>query len=364
MIILCLPTYLIRFKILGIPFTLLEVLILGIFILFLFIYRLNFSLGSYKYVVCSFLVIGLIGAIVSVNNQAALGILKAYIIEPILFYIVLINVKPKYNKILWSLGFSAAFIALVGLIQYITGYGIPAPWNIRGEEFRITSVYEYPNAIGLFLAPIIVLFLGNILIFKNKIFYSVALVALLLSAIFFAKTEGAYLAIIASFIFLGLFTKWKKYFIAAFILGIIILMVVPSFRDVITLQDTSGDVRLALWQGTWNLLSDRPLFGAGLAGFPDLYPLYKLDKHVEILQYAHNIFLDFWVQLGILGLLWLIWAMFTFFAQSLKRKTKISIVAMSAMAAILVYGLVDVPYFKNDLSILFWLILGLSRLEK
>ena len=34
--------------------------------------------------------------------------------------------------------------------------------------------------------------------------------------------------------------------------------------------------------------------------------------------------------------------------------------AMASMAALLVHGLVDVPYFKNDLALLFWIIYALG----
>jgi hypothetical protein len=37
---------------------------------------------------------------------------------------------------------------------------------------------------------------------------------------------------------------------------------------------------------------------------------------------------------------------------------------MAAMVAIIIYGLVDVPYFKNDLSVLFWTILGLAEINR
>jgi len=33
------------------------------------------------------------------------------------------------------------------------------------------------------------------------------------------------------------------------------------------------------------------------------------------------------------------------------------------MIVLLVHGLVDTPYFKNDLSVLFWLIIGLGIAE-
>jgi len=35
----------------------------------------------------------------------------------------------------------------------------------------------------------------------------------------------------------------------------------------------------------------------------------------------------------------------------------------AAMIVLLVHGLVDTPYFKNDLSVLFWLIIGLGIAE-
>ena len=47
-----------------------------------------------------------------------------------------------------------------------------------------------------------------------------------------------------------------------------------------------------------------------------------------------------------------------------KRQTtvidcKLSTVLMASMIALLVHGLVDVPYFKNDLAVLFWLLIGM-----
>ena len=361
LIIFGLPAYLIRFKIFGIPFTGLEILILLMFLLFVIKTRGKFSLGSYKYIIYSFIIVSFIACIMSVDNLAALGLLKAYLLEPVLFFIVLINVQPKFSKVLWALGLSALFVSAIGIIQYLSGYGIPAPWNIRGPEFRITSVYEYPNAVGLYLTPIIVLFLGNIVVGKRRIYPSLLIIAVSLFAVFAAQTQGAYLAILAGLFFLGLFTKWRKIFFGGLMVGIIIILVVPSIKEIVTFQDTSGDVRVALWQGTWNLIKDRPLVGAGLASFPAVYPQYKLAKHVESLLYPHNIFLDFWVELGLCGLLWLLWVLVKFFKNNFSAKKPKNIVLMAAMIAILVYGLVDVTYFKNDLSVLFWLILGLAE---
>ena len=364
LILLLLPTYLIRFTILNIPFTLLEIFILILFLLFLIKFKTKFSLGSAKYIIFSFIIISIISCITSADIIRAIGLWKAYVIEPIMFFIIIINVKPSFHKILTSLGLSAIFISLIGVVQYSTGYGIPAPWNIIGGEYRITSVFEYPNAVGLYLAPIMALFFGNIIKIKRNIYFSLVVLLLSLSAVLWSQTQGAWLAVIVSFIFLGFFTKYRKFFIASLVIGMIILFAIPGFRTMIMLQDTSGDVRLTLWHGTINLLTHRPFFGAGLGSFPEIYEQYKMAKHTELLLYAHNIFLDFWVQFGILGLIWLIWLLIKFFYQNFKNLTPTTISIMAAMVAILIYGLVDVPYFKNDLSVLFWTILGLAEIHK
>jgi hypothetical protein len=42
------------------------------------------------------------------------------------------------------------------------------------------------------------------------------------------------------------------------------------------------------------------------------------------------------------------------------KKYRHHLVLMTGMVAMLVYGLVDVPYFKNDLSVVFWILLALN----
>ncbi|MFH0818413.1 MAG: O-antigen ligase family protein [Patescibacteria group bacterium] len=361
-ILLCLPVYLIRFSIFQIPFTFLEVLILLLFIIFLIHFKAKFSLGSYKYIILSFILISLFASINAVDQIKAFGLFKAYIIEPILFFIVLINVRPNFSKVIKSLGMGALFVSLIGLIQYIFGYGIPSPWNIRGAEFRITSVFEYPNAVGLYLTPIIILFLGNIILLKKDKYFSLSVIIFSVFSIAVAATQGAVVAVLMALFFLGFFTKYKKYFISLFIVCIVISLIVPGIREIILFKDTSGDVRLALWQGTVNLIKDRPLIGAGLASFPEIYAEYKLDKHVELLLYPHNIFLNFWVEFGLLGLIWLFWVLINFFKTCFKYYKPITITLCATMIGILIYGLVDVPYFKNDLATIFWTILGLMEI--
>jgi O-antigen ligase len=87
----------------------------------------------------------------------------------------------------------------------------------------------------------------------------------------------------------------------------------------------------------------------------------------EVYMYPHNIILNFWSELGILGVLLFCWIIAKFLWQSSRffltekgsAERFIALGLMTSMVALVVHGLVDVPYFKNDLSALFWISIAL-----
>jgi hypothetical protein len=105
-IIFCLPSYLIRFQFWGLPMTVLEVMILMVFLVWIFKNKIiqeykntkirkdtknNKGLLFLYYFIFIFLLAATVAVFVSPNLRAAAGIWKAYFIEPILFLIVLVN---------------------------------------------------------------------------------------------------------------------------------------------------------------------------------------------------------------------------------------------------------------------------------
>ena len=115
------------------------------------------------------------------------------------------------------------------------------------------------------------------------------------------------------------------------------------------------------------MLKDNWLFGAGLAGYQKKIVPYHQAKYIEIFLYPHNIFLNFWSELGLFGLLTFLLLLLKSFKEVKKKLiVKNNFLALSCLLALLIiifHGLVDVPYFKNDLSLLFWLIIGLINLK-
>ncbi len=352
-----LPAYQIRFSILGIPTTALEIILLLFLLLALFKldhegFRKIRSLKWLNVAVGGFVLAGIISTMVSPEQIKALGELKAFIIEPVLFFYAVISLfKPKDLttplKFLFS---SASLISLFGIIQYFTYIHLPLRfWGTGSEVERITSFFDYPNALALYLAPLLGLFLtlkvyGTEIIKKQWLFWIG--IALMTIALLLTFSRGAWLALV---IVLGLVlirhfgakkTVWPM-------LGIILILLgfAPvRERLLLGLSDSSSLVHSQLWTIGIHQIWSHPVFGNGLHGFSALN-----------VSYPHNIFLNFWLEMGLLGLVSFCAILLLTF-----RQKKLAVTVF--LTILILHGLVDVPYFKNDLSVLFWFIIAMTYL--
>ncbi|MEK7211518.1 MAG: O-antigen ligase family protein, partial [Patescibacteria group bacterium] len=478
-----LPSYLIRFKIpLGTPFvkgevllptTMLEVMFWILF--FIWITRMGLPTGQAGsrpanntnigvisappwrglvksrmfFPIVLFFASSIIAIFVSPNWWQSLGIWRAYFLEPMLFFAMLLtlghSVSEKSlppsgadslwererstwghrvsNTIVWPLAISVFYVSIIAIAQRFFGWPIPYPWQ---SELRVTSIFEYPNAVGLFIAPILMLILGFLIsrifatacpvgrpacpvgrdctdtvtpprpplvrggnetirvirgpvggalvksraLFDVKTFFLIVTFFLGILAIILAKSDGAIVGLAAGLAVLGIIYNRKTRLAAAILLIAIaiVILAVPSVNQLVgekfLLGDWSGYVRQTIWGETWQMLKDNPLLGAGLAGYQTVFAPYHQAKGIEIFMYPHNIFFNFWSELGMLGLLGFIWMIVEWFKKTISNfqfpiSRPFTIAVLSSMIVILVHGLVDVPYFKNDLAFLFWIIFAM-----
>lgn len=371
-----LPVYQMRAEVFGIPVTVLEISLL-LFVLFVggtFIVRKEKPRwGEAQLLVVLFLATATAGVLISPNTQEALGIWKAYFLEPIAFFLVLVNIirHSRDIRLLYlGLGIGVVVIGLVSFWQAIDLLPAALPY---AEEVppRLSSVFSFPNAVALLTVPVTLLFMpfflshlaarrASVFIYGGVFF---GLFALLLSV-----SEAGFLGFFAGVIALLLLERRWRFLLAMLIIVAAVVLGVPSVRHEVsalaTFSDTSTDVRLRVWEGSVRLLVHNPITGAGLAGFPDAYDRYRDAAHVELLLYPHSFVLNFWSELGLAGLLTVLALLVQFFRRVGRRMSghlepyRMGILA--AMVGLLVHGFFDVPYFKNDLALLFWTLLALA----
>lgn len=387
LVLFLLPAYQLRYMFFGVPVTLLEVLL----VLLLLVWGVRAFLQRnvliedlraipWKFPTLLLCIASIIAVVVAADTQSALGYLKAYILEPILFFVLLwstFRTEQDLRRVYFAFGAMVLVIGAVSLLQYAGIIASPLPWSIETPK-RVTSIFEFPNAVGLFVGPILGLFLAFIGSRLASVRWGVfvwLVLGLGFASLVAANSRGAMLAVAAGIVVL-LYARWRRRMLLTTLLGVLALCVllVPATRgvlqSVVTGGDVSADVRLVMWQGTAKLIAAHPLLGSGLGGFPALYDQYRLIKHVELLQYPHNIILNFWVELGLLGLIAMLYLLIAVFRKSAVAWasaqpgfTKTALLGvMITLVIMVVHGIVDVPYFKNDLAVQFWVVVALAAI--
>ncbi|MBI4433752.1 O-antigen ligase family protein [Candidatus Uhrbacteria bacterium] len=400
-----LPTYLLRFSVGGIPMTFLEAMLLMGSVIILLRWRLADAGTMHGSPFAEPLVplalawvgIGVLAALWSPAGASAWGMWKAYFLEPVLWWFALRALRGRLDVVrhmIVPFAMGAMGVAAIAIVQQYTGYGIPAPWADAARR-RVTSVFGYPNAVGLFLGPLVPLCVGAWSMHGGEhgsrgwalAWHMIAAMSITLSlvAIFFARSTGAIVAVVVALVSMPLIwwsmrTPARAGRRAMLLMGGVLLVNffctvwLPYQRNLeriahpvvrkLAFGAWSGSVRLAQYRETWELLREHPIRGAGLAGYPTAIIPHHRNTKVEIFQYPHNLLLTIWVEVGLIGLL--IFLAMLLHALRLAWSTGPSVLAAgiaSAMVVVLVHGLVDVPYFKNDLSVLWWTILALVLLR-
>ncbi len=425
LLIFALPSYLIRFSIIGIPLTLLESMILISFFFFIVTKGPNVLKGiknklknkkkyPFRFEIIAILIISYLAVAISSFSLPSLGIWKAYFFEPIILFILILNyfqLKNDWKKIIWSLTLSALFVSIIAIFQKITGAYIFNSFWANEVNRRVVSIFGYPNAIGLYLAPIILLSVGllnnylqNIKKLKNKLLSLSLIFIIILSilSVYFAHSEGGLIAIFSAILIYLFIYNFKTRLISGFliIITVLSLFLIPSAHDYaqekFLLQDKSGQIRISQWKETWEMLKENKtwIFGAGLNNYqnkitphhkdgifikdyndPDWLrkTLYNKEfrqstwQPLEIYLYPHNIILNFWVELGLLGVIAFMFLFIKIYIKAFKYLNNnywrpLSASVIGAISAIVIHGTIDVPYFKNDLSAMFWVIIALLSL--
>jgi O-antigen ligase len=373
------PAYVVRWHVGPFPSTVLEASILLTIAAFAVeTYRGRHALewrSPFTIPAAVFLVAGAISVLVSPEQLKGLGLYRAYLVEPIAFFFVLGHVAKtawRARLVLGGLavggsvaGLANAFVVLDAIRHHTLDLALPPP----------VVIYNTANATALYMVPLIGIAASLFLYDRERwvrpmsgVFLAIALVALLLSL-----SRGGYLALAVIALILAVINRYRWYLLPAVVVLVAGMTRVPAMASRLEHEVNFSDPhntflsRLSLWEVTLNMLRDHPILGTGMFGFARSIQPYRGGIYEEHLIYPHNIVLNFWTETGLLGLVAFFWLLVQAFRVSWRGWTSgpaawraIQLGIVLAMVAIIVHGLVDVPYFKNDLALEFWTFLGLG----
>ena len=388
--------YMVRFSAFGVPTTLLEILIYAAAIITIVIKIRNKSKvqnsklkiksiihnSPFIIPIILFVLSGIISVAIAPDKREALGLFKAYIFDPILFFFVLIyNLKDgKDLKIIFrSLVLSGVFVSVFAIYQKITG-------NVTVDN-RVLGIFLYepnasPNFLAMYLAPLAVIAFGqSSLMAKNTlqiVLYDLIFFIIILALYFSGSRAGAAAGALGmtSFIIIRNWSWIRARLPAKIFLSLAIVLALvgiwslakPDFsltESQGSRVSTSNNIRFEIWSTTVKDIIPAKLnwlAGVGLGNYQNYFTSLTAQR-VNYPEYIspwaltpHNIFLTIWVNLGLLGIVAFVWLLVAFFKHC--KLNPYCLILTAVMITILAEGLFDSTYWKNDLALIFWIILA------
>lgn len=317
------------------------------------------------------------------------------------FFSYWIRENKKYIwKIFACVAVFVLFEAFLAIIQNHAGVAAISGWqdmsNINPEDviaraYGTLKPYN-PNLLGGFLVAglgFINYFFIKFLEEKNFKLLTGSIVSfgLIILAIFYTGCRGAYIALMPFFVgvifylklyidknyggFSALSKKAKNTIYGIFgSLCVFILLNPAIYKRILSIFAMRGDssisFRMNVYKSSFEMFLGNPLIGVGLgnANFREVYGLYMLTGYDALS--AYNIFLETACEMGIFGLisfvlifLYATYICVGFFKNSENNNEKYIVYSILVFLAILIFhGLTDTIFYRPQVQILFWLMLG------
>ena len=276
--------------------------------------------------------------------------------------------------------FAAAVSALYGVYQRIQGVEVNASYVDlelnKGMPGRIFSFYDNPNAYAEVLILLLPLVLALVLCSKRPLGKLAACGAFAVSVAALAMTYSraswvGFACSLVVFVFL-----WKPKLIPAFIL--LCCVAVPFLPEtvwnrILTITNTSDSStasRVPLFEAALAVIGKSPVTGAGLgsAAVQAYIKNYNLYRGSAPFVHAHNIYLQTWVEAGILGFLGFFGSMLWNIKRTahMARHTAdsaartIAVGAASALCGAMVCGLADYLWHYPRVLCIFWFVFAMA----
>ncbi len=313
--------------------------------------------------------------------------------------------KSKIWAILALVALLVSFESVVGILQNFGGVAEISGWqdtsNLDTTEIISRSYGTLkpfnPNLLAGYILPALAfLFYFFTLNLTNKhtkrALIFVGLIFLNLLTLIYTGCRGAYIGILAFFTLCGgwaiqhinaryggfsnLKKRWKNAIIVAFGGFLVFLFTNPAvlkriFSIFAFREDSSIAFRMNVYQSSWAMFLDNPIFGVGLGNqnFREIYGLYMRTGFDALGTYS--VPLEIAVETGLLGLISFSAILFIalyraicFFKTEAPQKTKLLVFSMLMLIALLMtHGLIDTIFYRPQVQMLFWFALAVINVN-
>lgn len=312
------------------------------------------------------------------STAAAVSVVNFWWIGSLALVFWLYTLTPDRDAV-WR---HAAMILLVlGLVAALMAvYQV----QIYGEQAR--SVFETRNTHAAFLNIIVLPASAHLLLLAGRreipryqvVILGVVIYFLLLS-IFMAASRGATLSLIIGMVLLLMLTRSHVHHKGMILLLLLIGGAFLSTRIMSGTGGISGELaerlphlvqdtgRRVIWESSWNLLQDSPWYGIGLGLFYLAFPPYRSPTDNSGGFFAHNDYLQIWIEAGWPGLLLLLFLLISVLwlfvramrKRNLNKNTRVELAGLfCGLLAVAGHSFVDFNLYILSIMMVAGLVMG------
>jgi len=285
----------------------------------------------------------------------------------IVFYLFIhtIRTRLQLRQTVYVIIGVAIFLSVFGFVKLL---GVnPFSWwdypELNQGNVRMTSTFGNPNHLAGYMEMTFFLMLGFLMTgYKGgQLFLLTYLSLVMLAALMLSVSRGSWFGLLTGMTLMMLnlltsrhFKHKKSLMILTVVASALIFIVLNStpvverIRTIVDQEEMTLDARMTAWEGVIDMIEDHPLLGVGPGTFAIIFTQYQPPGLSSYFNMAHNDYLHFISETGLLLIPVIIWMVIVFFRKSFKKlKTRsrlirgITLGAICGVTAMLVHSISD-----------------------
>jgi len=301
-----------------------------------------------------------------------------------------VNTRKKQRILVYVILSTAVFISIIGLLKRFDMNPLSL-WVYadvpRAGYTSLSGPYVNRNHMAGFLGMAIPMMIALFLTREHRLEIRAAMIGaalLLICTQVLTLSRGGWMATTGALVFMAVVLFIQKSIYRRTIVGISLLVLgvgvwalastpVVNRLSTLTQNDVSDNLetRTRTWTGTLALIKAHPLTGSGPGTFSEAYPQFQIPGQPHLSVYAHNDYLHFVSDGGILMIPVILWSLFLLFRAGFKaqksqsRQTQgLALGAMAGMVAIAIHSFSDFNLHIPANTVLFVVLAGtLMRIQ-
>nr|WP_319405977.1 O-antigen ligase family protein [uncultured Desulfosarcina sp.] len=293
--------------------------------------------------------------------------------EGFIIFVVFYNILDGKKYCLRSLSGLIVFFMFCNSIMLIDWFDFVDIPGIHKRNYGESSGFGNPNDYAAYMLLFLFTFFSSFIISKNKMHKYSSLVCLIISLMAFLMTgsRGGFISLLIASLFYFILIKNSlkskkrlKYIILFCSLLLVPILMLPEtfiedYKDKI-IPESSADInkyshgRSTIWTEGLNIFAESPIFGSGFNSFSIL-----LEKRKGITAVAHNRYLQYLVDFGLIGIFSYLLIQISLFKQTYKVfnntfKRSEKIILVNYLSGLIGYSISLIFVNGEGSSVLFW----------